>query len=67
MSLFKYSNLLRVRGGCWINGSKLRNTHIATRLMSSGSLFEKKASLPQALKQALQGLNYLPHKWLASL
>jgi len=32
--------------------------------MSSGSPFEKKASLPQALEQALQGLNYLPHGWL---
>ena len=40
-------SLLRVRG-CWINSGRL---HIATRIMSSGSLFENKASLLQRLNK----------------
>lgn len=65
MSLSKHPNVLRVRG-CWVKGTKL---HIATRLMSSGSLldimrFTHSDGFPEevicaVLKQALQGLNYL--------
>jgi serine/threonine protein kinase len=71
MSLSKHPNVLRVRG-CWVDGSKL---HIATRLMSSGSILDiMRFSFPEGfqevviatvLKQALQGLNYLHvNKWL---
>lgn len=65
MSLSKHPNVLRVRG-CWVKGTKL---HIATRLMSSGSLldimrFAYPDGFPEevictVLKQALQGLSYL--------
>ena len=65
MSLSKHPNVLRVRG-CWVDGSKL---HIATRLMSSGSMLDiMRFSFPEGfeesviatiLKQALEGLNYL--------
>lgn len=65
MSLSKHPNVLRVRG-CWVQGTKL---HIATRLMSSGSLLDimryshkdgfREEVICTALKQALQGLNYL--------
>lgn len=65
MSLSKHPNVLRVRG-CWVKGSKL---HIATRLMSSGSMLDiMRFSHPEGfdetviatvLKQALEGLNYL--------
>lgn len=65
MSLSKHPNVLRVRG-CWVTGSKL---HIATRLMSSGSLldimrYSHSDGFPEdvicsILKQALQGLAYL--------
>ncbi len=30
MSLFQYSTLLRVRGGCWINGSKLHTLQLVS-------------------------------------
>ncbi|PWY97795.1 kinase-like protein [Testicularia cyperi] len=65
MSLSKHPNVLRVRG-CWVKGAKL---HIATRLMSSGSMLDiMRFSSPEGfdeiviatvLKQALEGLNYL--------
>ncbi|CAO1638343.1 unnamed protein product [Sympodiomycopsis kandeliae] len=65
MSLSKHPNVLRVRG-CWVVGHKL---HIATRLMSSGSMldimrFSHIDGFPEdvicaVLKQALQGLAYL--------
>ena len=65
MSLSKHPNVLRVRG-CWVEGSKL---HIATRLMSSGSMLDimrfshpdgfDETIIASALKQALEGLNYL--------
>ncbi|KAH0445953.1 hypothetical protein IEQ34_025214 [Dendrobium chrysotoxum] len=65
MSLSKHPNVLRVRG-CWVEGAKL---HIATRLMNAGSMLDiMRFSFPDgleeiviatALKQALQGLNYL--------
>jgi serine/threonine protein kinase len=65
MSLSKHPNVLRVRG-CWVDGSKL---HIATRLMSSGSMLDiMRFSYPDGfdevviatvLKQALEGLTYL--------
>lgn len=65
MSLSKHPNVLRVRG-CWVTGSKL---HIATRLMSSGSMldimrFSHIDGFPEevicaVLEQALQGLAYL--------
>lgn len=65
MSLSKHPNVLRVRG-CWVIGSKL---HIATRLMSSGSMldimrFSHIDGFPEdvicaVLQQALQGLAYL--------
>lgn len=71
MSLSKHPNVLRVRG-CWVEGSKL---HIATRLMSSGSILDiMRFSFPEGfeevviatvLKQALEGLNYLHiNNWL---
>ncbi|UZJ51399.1 hypothetical protein CBS101457_000719 [Exobasidium rhododendri] len=71
MSLSKHPNVLRVRG-CWVAGSKL---HIATRLMSSGSILDiMRFSFPEGfeevviatvLKQALEGLNYLHvNNWL---
>lgn len=71
MSLSKHPNVLRVRG-CWVDGSKL---HIATRLMSSGSMLDiMRFSFPEGfeesviatiLKQALEGLNYLHiNNWL---
>ncbi|PWN43578.1 kinase-like protein [Ceraceosorus guamensis] len=65
MSLSKHPNVLRVRG-CWVQGSKL---HIATRLMSAGSMLDiMRFSYPEGLeelviatvlRQALEGLNYL--------
>ncbi|GAC98453.1 likely protein kinase [Pseudozyma hubeiensis SY62] len=65
MSLSKHPNVLRVRG-CWVRGSKL---HIATRLMSSGSMLDimrfahpegfDEIVIATVLKQALEGLNYL--------
>ncbi|CAO1616558.1 unnamed protein product [Parajaminaea phylloscopi] len=65
MSLSKHPNVLRVRG-CWVQGTKL---HIATRLMSSGSLLDimrysyadgfPEEVICTVLKQALQGLSYL--------
>ncbi|KAJ1018142.1 hypothetical protein NDA16_005008 [Ustilago loliicola] len=65
MSLSKHPNVLRVRG-CWVKGFKL---HIATRLMSSGSMLDiMRFAHPQGfdeiviatvLKQALEGLSYL--------
>ncbi len=65
MSLSKHPNVLRVRG-CWVEGSKL---HIATRLMSSGSMLDimrfnhpdgfDETVIATILKQALEGLNYL--------
>ncbi|KDN52972.1 kinase-like protein [Tilletiaria anomala UBC 951] len=65
MSLSKHPNVLRVRG-CWVDGTKL---HIATRLMSSGSMLDimrfsypdgfDEAVIATVLKQALEGLNYL--------
>lgn len=65
MSLSKHPNVLRVRG-CWVKGAKL---HIATRLMSSGSMLDimrfahpegfDEIVIATVLKQALQGLNYL--------
>jgi hypothetical protein len=71
MSLSKHPNVLRVRG-CWVDGSKL---HIATRLMSSGSILDiMRFSFPEGfeevviatvLKQALEGLRYLHlNNWL---
>jgi serine/threonine protein kinase len=71
MSLSKHPNVLRVRG-CWVNGSKL---HIATRLMSSGSMLDimcfsfsegfEEVVIATVLKQALEGLNYLHvNNWL---
>ena len=65
MSLSKHPNVLRVRG-CWVKGAKL---HIATRLMSSGSMLDimrfahpegfDETVIATVLKQALEGLNYL--------
>lgn len=65
MSLSKHPNVLRVRG-CWVKGSKL---HIATRLMSSGSMLDimrfsnpdgfDEIVIATVLKQALEGLKYL--------
>ncbi|PWN49154.1 kinase-like protein [Violaceomyces palustris] len=65
MSLSKHPNVLRVRG-CWVSGSKL---HIATRLMSSGSMLDimrfsysegfDEVVIATVLKQALEGLTYL--------
>lgn len=65
MSLSKHPNILRVRG-CWVQGAKL---HIATRLMSSGSMLDimrfahpegfDEIVIATVLKQALEGLNYL--------
>lgn len=65
MSLSKHPNVLRVRG-CWVKGAKL---HIATRLMSSGSMLDimrfahpegfDEVVIATVLKQALEGLNYL--------
>ncbi|PWN89124.1 kinase-like protein, partial [Acaromyces ingoldii] len=65
MSLSKHPNVLRVRG-CWVEGSKL---HIATRLMSSGSMLDimrfgwsdgfDEIVIATVLRQALEGLNYL--------
>lgn len=65
MSLSKHPNVLRVRG-CWVKGAKL---HIATRLMSSGSMLDimrfahpegfDEIVIATVLKQALEGLNYL--------
>lgn len=71
MSLSKHPSVLRVRG-CWVSGTKL---HIATRLMSSGSLLDimryaYRDGFPEdvictVLKQSLQGLNYLHiNNWL---
>jgi serine/threonine-protein kinase OSR1/STK39 len=65
MSLSKHPNVLRVRG-CWVKETKL---HIATRLMSSGSMLDimrfahtdgfHEDVICTVLKQALQGLDYL--------
>ncbi|PWN36121.1 kinase-like protein, partial [Meira miltonrushii] len=65
MSLSKHPNVLRVRG-CWVEGAKL---HIATRLMNAGSMLDimrfsfpdglEEVVIATALKQALEGLNYL--------
>ncbi|PWN20234.1 kinase-like protein [Microstroma glucosiphilum] len=65
MSLSKHPNVLRVRG-CWVQETKL---HIATRLMSSGSMLDimrfahtdgfHEDVICTVLKQALQGLDYL--------
>lgn len=65
MSLSKHPNVLRVRG-CWVKETKL---HIATRLMSSGSMLDimrfahadgfLEDVICTVLKQALQGLDYL--------
>ncbi|SPO47810.1 related to KIC1 - ser/thr protein kinase that interacts with Cdc31p [Moesziomyces antarcticus] len=65
MSLSKHPNVLRVRG-CWVKGAKL---HIATRLMSSGSMLDimrfahpegfDELVIATVLKHALEGLNYL--------
>ncbi|MCO5585536.1 hypothetical protein L7F22_039469 [Adiantum nelumboides] len=65
MSLSKHPNVLRVRG-CWVDAAKL---HIATRLMNAGSMLDimrfsfpdglEEVVIATALKQALEGLNYL--------
>ncbi|KAM0749293.1 kinase-like protein [Meredithblackwellia eburnea MCA 4105] len=65
MALSKHPNILRVRGE-WIQGSKL---FIACRYMSPGSLLDisrysyqdgfDEIVIATALKQALEGLNYL--------